>query len=74
MMILVMIGKLGFVVVFVVIYVFFVEFYLMVVRNVGMGVSFCCVCIGGIFVFYVVDLVKFFFDDKNLFFEFLVFK
>lgn len=57
MMILVMIGKLGFVVVFVVIYVFFVEFYLMVVRNVGMGVSFCCVCIGGIFVFYVVDLV-----------------
>lgn len=74
MMILVMIGKLGFVVVFVVIYVFFVEFYLMVVRNVGMGVSFCCVCIGGIFVFYVVDLVKLFFDDKNLFFEFLVFK
>lgn len=74
MMILVMIGKLGFVVVFVVIYVFFVEFYLIVVRNVGMGVSFCCVCIGGIFVFYVVDLVKFFFDDKNLFFEFLVFK
>lgn len=74
MMILVMIGKLGFVVVFVVIYVFFVEFYLMVVRNVGMGVSFCCVCIGGIFVFYVVDLVKFFFDDKNLFFEFLVFR
>lgn len=74
MMILVMIGKLGFVVVFVVIYVFFVEFYLIVVRNVGMGVSFCCVCIGGIFVFYVVDLVKFFFDDKNLFFEFLVFR
>lgn len=74
MMILVMIGKLGFVVVFVVIYVFFVEFYLIVVRNVGMGVSFCCVCIGGIFVFYVVDLVKFFLDDKKLFFEFLVFK
>lgn len=54
-----MLGKIGVVVVFVVIYVWLVEFYFMVVWNVGMGVSFLCVCIGGMVFLYIVDLVCF---------------
>lgn len=53
-----MIGKMGFVVVFGVIYIYIVEFYLIVVCNGVMGISFCIVCFGGMVVFYIVFIVS----------------
>lgn len=53
------VGKVGFSVVFVIIFLYLVEFFLIVIRNLVLGVVNFCVCIGGMIVLYVVDLVFF---------------
>lgn len=52
-------GKIGVFMVFVIIYLFFVEFFFIVVRNLVMGVSFFSVRIGGMILFYIVIIVSY---------------
>lgn len=52
--VLVMVGKFGVMVVFFMVYVYIVELYFIVVRNMGVGVSFIVFCLGSILFFYFV--------------------
>lgn len=54
------VGKIGILVVFVIIFLYILEFFLIVIRNFGLGLVNFCVCIGGMIVLFVFDLVFFF--------------
>lgn len=59
MFLLFFVGMIGFFMVVVIFILYFIELFLIVVRNFGFGIVNLCGCIGGIIVFYIFDLVFF---------------